>query len=99
MVSFAVVNSTISIKMQEIKLLMVFLLEILYIHNDYMKAAKDVTELKQDLIVREKQFVAATNIDGIEGNLAANKKKRTQLIREIERLRSVRDARVRKQGY
>lgn len=82
--------------MQEMKLLLIFLLEILHIHNDYIKAAKDVAELEQDLNSREKQFAAATNIDGIEGNLAASKKKRTQLIREIEHLRSVRDARVRK---
>lgn len=75
-------------------LVVVFLLELFYIQADYFTAAKDASQLTQDMRQVEHNFAEAMNIEGIEQDLATKKKGRTQLIREIERLRGLRDSRV-----
>eukprot|EP00892_Ulva_mutabilis_P002473 jgi/Ulvmu1/12226/UM086_0016.1 len=80
-------------KTREAKLVVVFLLELFYIKSEYLKSAKDMAQLKQDSQHLEESFAQSVNIEGIEGKMATVKKRRTQLIREVERLRGLRDSR------
>lgn len=76
------------------KLLVIFLLELYYFQDDYFKAAQDIAHLTEDFKTVERDLAATSNVNGREGDLAAMKKKRSQLIRELERLRGLKDARV-----